>query len=226
MDSLYGDAMLGGMGLLSVVGAVAYIIPVFALGFVLYFFTGDKKPGEKIINNFMRASLRFHNYVWMFVGTVVVYSGLNKALSYIFQEILPDAEKTSPSLYGDYDYETIVPSTSTPSTLDDKVLVMGLVYMFIGLAVFATFLAFNFMIQTKEEKMGTLSTKLYAILGLLTFSIMLFSGLLGSAQALVDYAYDTDMGLAPGSFAMLFASTFVGLFYLWKSLYVFKKESK
>lgn len=224
MDSMYGDALLGGMGLLGVISAVAYIIPVLALGFVLYYFTGTKKFGEVIMKNFMRVSLKTHNFVWMFVGTITAYSGLNKALTYIFSEILPEAESFSSSLsISDYDYDSLGRS-STPDVVDDKTLVVGLVYLFIGLLVFSLHLGANYMILTKKEQKGTFLTKLFVVAGMITFSVMIFSGLLSLANSLIDYSYDTDLGMDASPFAMFFASLPFVTFYVAKGLYVFKRE--
>jgi hypothetical protein len=183
--------------------SIALVIGIIVLA--AYFFTGEKKKGDAIMDNLMVHLMGIFNYVWMWVASIAAFAFGLAALNALFAEILPSGKRGG----SDFDSKTFITA-----------LVMLVV---VGLFFFA-----NVMINrkvVKTTKMGSdITSKMFLGFGLLFFSVVFFSSLIQSIMNIIDYIDETRNGLDSVVISTMFVSVAFLAVYLSKAMKVISRE--
>lgn len=189
-----------------IVGFIGNVFLLSLLGLVLYYYTGDKKKADEFMPSIMRLSVRVTSFVWSGVAAIVAFLGLNSMLHYIFDEVLP----------GDNGYFDV----------ESETFVRGLVMVLVAVVIFALHYAINFMIETAEEKKGTVATKYFVTFGLILFSIIFFVSFMTMVNNWVDVAYDDAPYVSSGNVATTLAGGLFWAIYMFLANKLMKNEPK
>lgn len=217
MDQAFTSMMAGLIGVyaLLLVGMVGiYFFLTFFLGLMFYYFTGDKKHGDNLLASLMRTLGRIYTESWMFLSVFIIMIGLGLlfkvAIGAVFAGFVY-AEKVSAKIW-------------------QADLQSGVIMTVIGLVVFLIHFGMNYLIQTAEEKRGTITSKLFVSTGLAISSILFFFTLFGFVMEIVSYAANgakSSLGSRPGaSLAVLLAALPVWAYYTVRMMMMVRKEKE
>lgn len=196
-------SMYAGVG----VAFLVILLSLLALGFVLYYFTGDKKKADEFMPVIMSQSSRVFSYFWMLIISIVAYSSTYAILYYVFGNILPKAER-----YG-VDVEAIT-------------LVQGIIVaLLMGVMFYAVWQFSEYTAKVSGVK-GTVSKKLFLTAGLVIFSVIFFTATIGTFTNVIEYFYDADGGVDAGMVASMFGSLGFMLAYGFKVIQTLGAEKK
>lgn len=201
LDGLFLDGFAGILLMVSLLSGLIYVVPIFFLGMMMYYFTGDK-PGKTIMHNFSNVAFRLYSQFWILVAALVGFYGAQQFLLYLLTELLPN----------EVDFESMV-------------LVKGLLYGLVAAGLFATHYMLGNKFTTAKQKSGSVMTKMFMGLGAFIFSVIFLVSTLEFVDSLVEFIYDTDMpfGASPLS-TWLASGAFWGV-YVYNSLVAYRKES-
>ncbi len=202
LDSALGSS-LGGLSMVTgLLGSVLYIVPIFVLGMMFYYFTGDK-PGRSIMSNFYNVAFRLYSQVWMLVAAVTTYYGLDQFLKYILTEILPN----------EVDYDS------------DK-LVKGFAYMLVGVLLYVVHYMLNKKALTPKQVMGSVISKSFLGLGIMIFAVLTFVAVMSFVGGFISYLYDTDLPFGAEALASIVAAGGMWAAYVYNSMVTFRREMR
>lgn len=175
-------------------------------GLMLYFFTGNNKPGANVVNNLMSFGLRLNSYLWMLVSTFLAFTGIQKVVEYIFNKILPEGDSY---LYTD---------------LEDRHLVNGLIYILVA----ALLLVLNYyvvrMVETKAEETKSVVVKVLTTFGLIFFSAAFAVTTYNMLTNWVDNLYDETDFIDSSLIGYFVASLLLWFVYMKKAMWIYKRE--
>jgi hypothetical protein len=207
MDS---TALVGGLGsmLVLLVGIfLIYFVLLFIGGIMLYFFTGkDERPGKQLLGVISRVATRFYAHLWMFIMSIAGLVGFSMFIKSILG-----------ALFEDFVYKSTRFGTSIDA-MQKSDLQNGLILFILAVIIYLVHWAFAYMIETEEEKKGTIMSKLINNAGLFTTSFVFFG-------TLIVFVFDLIAGTqAGGSLAWVMGSFPFWMLYVLKSVWVIRSE--
>ena len=212
MDYLSESALYSGsiVSMLSVFASLLFylMLPIFLFLFalVLYYFTGNNKKADEFMPKLAAQSVRIFSYVWLLIISIGAFLGISQSLYYIFASILPASEFAL---------------SSGSETFTKGVVVTILMACF---AVGAVFLN-RYSVEASGVG-GSISTKIFASIGLTIFSILFFISSITTLTNLVDFTSNTSVGIDSSSVSIMLSSLGLFVAYLVKVAQLLKAESK
>jgi hypothetical protein len=218
------------MGFLSVLGPLLlmfgfsialsplmYIVPILVLGTTFFYFTGDKSRGKKVVNNLMRVGIKTYNFVWMTISIFTLFIGMTVVADFVLEKALPEPAASGSSITSqDYLFDTPSSNFGLDESEEEreereneernKAALIGVIITIISAIVLLISIGFNYLIMNEKEKKGTLITKLFASNGLIIYSILAFISLGTFLVNVVEYSFDSEVGINSGPLAMFFIS--------------------
>jgi MFS family permease len=210
---LFGDTaglgLASGLGLISSLFSFAlFPLALLLVALVLYYFTGEKKRADDFMPRLMAQVFRIFDYTWLFIISVVAFVGTNMFVSPIVEAILPD-----PKFGANDDFES-------------KTLVKGIVLMLLMLVFGLVKILLNRRVQTISGVAATVTPKVVLFFGLVFFSVLSFMFTIASFMNVIDYFYETDLGIDAMLVSLMLTSMAFTAVYVSKSYMVLKRESK
>jgi hypothetical protein len=192
-------------GILGFLGTFAglLMLPLFFLflALVLYYFTGEKKRADEFMPHLMTVGFRSFGYTLILGFSLVAFASLNSALGLIFRSFDGSRLQTESLL----------------SSVGVLILAIALIYAMRRLVNTA---------QNMTKNFGSVSTKLFLLIGLSTYSIFFVVSIFQFVSIFLSGIISSASVLDGQNVALLLSSMlFVGtiFFRIWK---VLVKESK
>lgn len=213
VDSGFGDfsSIFGLFGsLVSIMFLPFFLI---GLGFVFYYFTGDKKKADDFIPNLMSQGMRLFSYTWLLLIAFVGFLSLNMMFGSVLSVILPSAEPTYSFMEEDNDF-------------DSKSFVQGIALLIISIATAAG----TILLQRKSleiSKIGaTISAKIFYVSGMVIFSLVAFFSTVGTVMNIIEYLYENSYGIDSSAVSVMISSIVLFGLFVSKGFETLRKESK
>lgn len=209
MESL---AFVGGIGVTAVVLVLVmlmYFALIFFVGLMFYYFTGTNKPGTHLLNNLMRVGARFYSHLWMLLSAFAALLGFSLfvrgIMGALFQEFVYGA--TNRFGFG-----------VSPEQMQADDLQTGIILFVLALIIYLVHWGFAYMVETNDDRKGTVMTKILNTVGLFGTSFVFFG-------ALIAFVFDLVAGTTAGSdLAWMLGAFPFWLFYALRVIWVQKNE--
>lgn len=183
------------------------VLSTFFLGLMFYYFIGHVKAGEALLAKLMRSTVRIYAHTWTFIAMLMGLIGSGLVV------------KSFLGLFPDFVYKTSRFGSDVAMRTND--FKTGAILLIIAVIIYAIHLGVLVLVQTGEERKGTLSTKLFYAAGLITTSIVYFSALVAFVFGLLMSApqIGATMAWVVGAFPFW-------LLYLVKTMWVIREEKR
>lgn len=204
-------------GILMSLGAVFvgifffYLALIFFVGLMIYYFSGDKKHGESLLNSMMRTTMRLYTYTWMSISSLLLAVGFTLLLKVLIGML----------------FAGFVYAKNSGAAVHQADLQLGLIMTITSVIIYIVHWGISKLVQTSQDKRGTLIPKLFNFGILFITSWMLFGGLFSFLIELLVYIQTgpSTYGAKPGATLALILGSFpVWLAYLVKSVWMVQKE--
>lgn len=186
-----------------------YLVLIFFVGVMLFFFTGKDRTGGELLSVLMRQGGRLYAHIWMLLSSLIALLGFSLFLKAIMG-----------ALFGGFVYASsrfgYGPSVDSLRQAD---LQAGLILVVLGTIIFVAHWLFAYLIETKQEKKGTIITKVTITAGLFATSFVLFGMLIAFAFDLV-----TGAGPAGANLAWFLGAFPFWLFYALRTVWIVRTE--
>lgn len=193
-------------GLASFIGAFSgfIILPLFffLLAIILYYFTGDKKRADEFMPHLMTVGFRIFGYSWILGFSLIAFMSLNSVLGLIFRSFGGSRLQTEALL----------------SSAGILALAAVLIYTMRRLVNTA---------QRMTNNYGTVSTKLFLLIGLAAYSIFFVVGIFQFVSIFLSGLVSSMSVLDGENIALLLSSMlFVGILFFkaWRMLVTESKK--